>query len=53
LGAVAQSSGPPITKVAITSLVGDAITVDIYRRRVGTHIDANQREAIPPGAAFR
>jgi hypothetical protein len=45
--AVAQSSGPPVTKVAITSLVGDAISVDVYRRRVGTHIDTNQRETLP------
>lgn len=43
----AQSTDTPYKKVAITSLIGDVITVDIYRKRVGTMIDSNQQEKLP------
>jgi hypothetical protein len=31
----------------ITSLIGDVISIDIYRKRVGTMIDSNQQEKLP------
>jgi hypothetical protein len=43
----AQSADTPYKKVAVTSLIGDVITVDIYRKRVGTMIDSNQQEKLP------
>ena len=47
VGAVqTQSSETPYKKVAITSLIGDVITVDVYRKRVGTMIDSNQQEKL-------
>lgn len=45
--ASAQSAESPYKKVAITSLIGDVITVDVYRKRVGTMIDSNQQEKLP------
>ncbi len=33
-------------KVAVVSLIGDAMTIDTYRRRVGTGVDANRQETI-------
>jgi hypothetical protein len=43
----AQSAETPYKKVAVTSLIGDVITVDIYRKRVGTMIDSNLQEKLP------
>lgn len=43
----AQSADTPYKKVAVTSLIGDVITVDIYRKRVGTMIDSNLQEKLP------
>ena len=43
----AQSTDAPYKKVAVTSLIGDVITVDIYRKRVGTMIDSNLQEKLP------
>lgn len=49
----AQNTDTPYKKVAVTSLIGDVITVDIYRKRVGTMIDSNLQEKLPvPTAVF-
>jgi hypothetical protein len=49
----AQNTDTPYKKVSVTSLIGDVITVDIYRKRVGTMIDANQQERLPvPSPVF-
>jgi hypothetical protein len=47
--ALAQAQWTPMAlkKVAIVSLVGDEMAVDVYRRRVGTSIDSNDREVVP------
>jgi hypothetical protein len=51
--AQAQNTDTPYKKVAVTSLIGDVITVDIYRKRVGTMIDSNLQEKLPvPTAVF-
>lgn len=42
-----QSVAAPIDKVAIISLIGDVITIDTYRRRVGTGIDTNHQDILP------
>ena len=42
----AQAVDASITKVAILSLIGDVMTVDTYRPRVGTGIDSNHQETI-------
>jgi hypothetical protein len=42
----AQAGAAP-AKVAMVSLIGDVMTVDIYRRRVGTGVDANRQEFFP------
>ena len=47
LSANAQSSGNLRGKVAVVSLIGDVITIDTYRRKVGTMIGANYQEVIP------
>lgn len=46
LAVSAQQATPPLKKVAIISLVGDQLSVDNYRERVGTRIDTNAREVI-------
>ena len=46
-GAHAQSTDTPYKKIAVTSLIGDVITVDVYRKRVGTMIDTNLQEKVP------
>ena len=43
----AQAVDASIRKVAIVSLIGDVMTVDTYRPRVGTGIDSNQQEQVP------
>lgn len=44
----AQAEGNALQgKVAVISLVGDVMTVDTYRRRIGTTIDSNRQEIIP------
>ena len=45
--ATAQSRGTSPGKIAIISLIGDVMTIDTYRRRVGTAVDANHQEVIP------
>ncbi len=47
LSANAQSSGNLRGKVAVVSLIGDVITIDTYRRKIGTLIEANYQEVIP------
>jgi hypothetical protein len=42
----AQPVDVPFKKVAVVSLIGDSITVDTYRRRVGTSIDANNQTTV-------
>jgi hypothetical protein len=42
----AQAGATP-AKVAMVSLIGDVLTVDTYRRRVGTGVDANRQEFFP------
>jgi hypothetical protein len=42
----AQSPASPLKKVAIISLIGDQLSVDVYRRRVGTSLDTNAREVV-------
>ena len=42
-----QTAATQYKKVAITSLIGDTITVDVYRKRVGTMIDVNDQEVLP------
>jgi hypothetical protein len=47
---VAQAQGSaetPYKKVAVTSLIGDVITVDTYRMRVGTMVDTNHQTKMP------
>ena len=49
----AQAVDPSIRKVAVLSLIGDEMTVDTYRPRVGTGVDSNRRETIPvPSPVF-
>lgn len=43
----AQGAETPYKKIAVTSLIGDVITVDVYRKRVGTMIDSNRQEKLP------
>jgi hypothetical protein len=43
----AQGTGPATAKVAILSLIGDVMNIDIYRLRVGTSIDANDKTVVP------
>lgn len=47
LGASAQSPAPPFKKVAIISLVGDQLSVDIFRARLSGALDNNAREVQP------
>ena len=42
----AQPAAVP-TKVAMVSLIGDVMTIDTYRRRIGTSIETNRQEFIP------
>jgi hypothetical protein len=42
----AEGVETPYKKVAVTSLIGDVMTVDIYSKRVGTMIDSNQQEKL-------
>lgn len=42
----AQPVYASLKKVAVVSLIGDAMTIDTYRRRVGTGVDANHQETI-------
>ena len=45
--AASAQSGEVLTgKLAIVSLIGDSMTIDTYRRRVGTAIDSNRQEVI-------
>lgn len=51
--AQAQGQAPEPRNVAIVSLIGDVMTVDTYRPRVGTGIDTNKQEVVPvPTPAF-
>ncbi len=43
----AQGVDESMKKVAIVSLIGDVMTVDTYRPRVGTGVDSNHRDVIP------
>lgn len=43
----AQQTDDSLKKVAIVSLIGDEMTVDTYRPRVGTLIDSNHQVVIP------
>src|ERR1035437_9471532 len=43
----AQSLESSFKKVAIISLIGDVMTIDTYRRRVGTLVDSNYQEIVP------
>jgi hypothetical protein len=43
----AQSSGSLRGKVAVVSLIGNVITIDTYRRKVGTSIGTNYQEVLP------
>ncbi len=47
LGASAQQAAPPVKKVAILSLIGDQLSVDNYRERVGSSLDVNDRTVMP------
>lgn len=48
-----QTVDVAIGKMAILSLIGDEMTVDTYRPRVGTGIDSNHQESIAvPGPVF-
>jgi len=47
LSAHAQSSANLRGKVAVVSLIGNVITIDTYRRKVGTLIGANYQEVLP------
>ena len=42
----AQPVTSPVKKVAIISLIGDELSVDVYRNRVGTSLDTNAREVV-------
>lgn len=48
-----QSVDTPYKNIAITSLIGDVISVDVYRKRVGTMVDTNLQEKLPvPSPVF-
>jgi hypothetical protein len=47
LAVKAQSLASPLKKVAIISLIGDQLSVDVYRRRAGSNLDINDREVVP------
>lgn len=42
-----QPISPLVTKLAITSLVGDELTVDTYQQRVGLQADRNLQRTVP------
>jgi hypothetical protein len=42
----AQNQESSFKKVAIISLIGDVMTIDTYRRRVGTSVDTNYQEIV-------
>lgn len=48
----AAQSGSPPRNVAIVSLIGDVMTVDVYRARTGTSINKNDQTVIPVTNAF-
>ena len=43
----AQTADDSLKKVAIVSLIGEVMTIDTYRPKVGTSIDSNHRDVIP------
>jgi hypothetical protein len=43
----AENDGVLFKKVAIVSLIGDALTIDIYRQRVRTLTESNHQEVVP------
>lgn len=46
----AHAQSPAPAKIAIVSLIGDTMTIDTYRRRVGTGVDFNHQEQITVGS---
>lgn len=46
----AQGAAASVTKVAITSLIGDVLSINTYRRQVGTSLEASQQELVPIAA---
>ena len=42
----AQSLPPSLKKVAVISLIGDQLSLDVYRQRAGVSLDTNAREVI-------
>lgn len=44
--ASAEPAAASLKKVAVISLIGDEMTIDTYRRRVGTGVDVNHQEVI-------
>jgi hypothetical protein len=49
LAAPAEAAEAPIRKIAVTSLIGDSLTVDTYRRRTSSHIESNMQNIVPSG----
>lgn len=45
----AQANGGDVqyNKIAILSLIGDEMTIDTYRKRVGTSVDSNRQQIVP------
>jgi len=43
----AQTADDSLKKAAVASLIGDVMTVDTYRPRVGTGIDSNHHDVFP------
>lgn len=45
----AQANGGDVQykKIAILSLIGDVMTIDTYRQRVGTSVDSNRQQIVP------
>jgi len=47
--ASADPAEAPIRKIAVTSLIGDVLTVDTYRKRTSSHIENNLQQIVPSG----
>lgn len=47
--ALAAPGDAAVRKVAVTSLIGDFLSVDTYRHRTSTHIENNMQSVVPSG----
>ena len=49
--ACADAADAPVRKIAVTSLIGDVLTIDTYRKRTSSHIENNLQQIVPSGTA--